>query len=204
MIIALAGLFVGLSLLVSVVGAGSEAFDDMKVQLGLATYLGAWAYLRRSQADPRLRLLAIRRCQNRWLQGHDAAAILGRRRRRWNALFRERVPEYHRLPEFWTAAEIMLVVWFLGLLLTSVIARPGFLFLLPLLGLLLARVLAGRVGDSARLRLEKHVCMNCGYSLLELPIRMLRTPNGSEEPVGPEHCPECGCRWPLIPPEPPE
>jgi hypothetical protein len=202
--IALAVLFVGLSLLVRVVGAGSEAFDDLKVQLGLATYLAAWAYLRRYQVDPRLRIFAIRRCQNRWLDGPDAAAILARRRQRWSALFRERLPEYHRLPEFWTALEFMLVVWFFGLLLTSTMGYPGFLILLPLFGLALARVLAGRVGDSARLRLEKHLCMNCGYSLLELPIRMLWTPTGSEEPVGPEHCPECGCRWPLIPPEPPE
>jgi len=201
---ALALLFVGLSLLVRVVGAGDEAFDGLEVQLGLAIYLGAWAYLRRSQVDPRFRIFAIRRCQNRWLDGPDGAAILGRRRRLWSTLFRERLPEYHRLPEFWSALEFMLVAWFLGLLLTSTLAKPRFLIILPLLGLLLARALAGRVGNSARQRLEGHLCMNCGYSLLELPIRFLRTPSGSEDPVGPEHCPECGCRWPLIPPEPPE
>jgi hypothetical protein len=49
-------------------------------------------------------------------------------------------------------------------------------------------------------RLKGDLCIDCGYSLGELPAERLVTRDGGSVSVGPERCPECGCPWPMVPP----
>jgi len=41
-------------------------------------------------------------------------------------------------------------------------------------------------------------CRNCGYALDDLPSEQQATINGTQRPLGPSTCPECGQRWPLV------
>lgn len=99
----------------------------------------------------------------------------------------------------------MCAVAFASMIVPHLLRLPGFpvphLALLPFISpvmiwalILMSLQIPRRVRKRARNAIDHQACPDCGYDL-----RNLSGPD-TPHPVGPAACPECGVRWPLVPP----
>lgn len=162
------------------------------------------------------RRAARRRLSTLRLEPAELARQLERRRAFWRTALLSARPEHLQTPE--------LALTFAGLVVAAAVVDQvlrAYLFsgihsmFYIAVALAPTALYARRLARRDHRRLLDHACMNCGYPLAEVPTtwatapRRPDAPAGSDNPVdhpirerlGPERCPECGCHWPLVPPE---
>lgn len=126
--------------------------------------------------------------------------VLKDRRAYWMEVLRQPAADCQHATR--ASSNAVLEVW-LGTCILMVLAFLRFdLFLSVPLGLvvllLLARAIRRHMLRSQLLSvLCRHSCSGCGFSLESL---MDHTIWNGDVGLGPDHCPECGCPWPLVPP----
>jgi hypothetical protein len=95
-----------------------------------------------------------------------------------------------------TAIFLLIVAINLGLVRLSIVF-VAFMFLGALAAMVAVRRRRCKVWKSrVREAIESRACADCGYALLGV------SPGKPEHPsLGPSRCPECGGRWPALPPQ---
>jgi hypothetical protein len=178
--------------------------------IGFATALGM---LRTSSRTTRFvqlkwRLLVRDRLRISWLDDLDGGERLKARHELWIRKIEGGSPTWHpyHLHFFWAFVLLMLglaawhAVLALGLGPFNTWRLAGPLLIVVLFAVLMRRGFSGFRQRRSLTRLQAGQCIDCGYSLAELPSRRLATRDGGSISVGPERCPECGCPWPMVPP----
>lgn len=162
------------------------------------------------------RRAARRRLRTLRLAEPDLATQLERRRKFWRTALLSARPDCWQMPELaWMFAGLLIATAAVDQILKAYLFSEMHVVFYVACALAPTAIYARRLAKRDHQRLVDHACMNCGYPLAEVPTtwaaaqRRPDAPAGSDNPadqpirerLGPDRCPECGCHWPLIPPE---
>jgi hypothetical protein len=186
---------------------GRWSMYDAFVIAFMLVFIPVMAWKMRTAEFRRWGLLAKRRGMVSWFSRDGAGDSLERRRTGWTTMLGRRrwFASSHPDTYCWTGAFGIAVVLLFGVhRFFPSLGFTGLLIYPIIVGMLLVGVIKSRqLRKESLARLKTRCCLDCGHGLEGLTGRLLPTAAGGTVATGPERCPECGCAWPMVPPEMP-
>lgn len=144
----------------------------------------------------------------------DLAKELERRRRFWHAALGSSRPNHLQTPELAAVfAGLITMIAAVDQILRAYLYSELHVVFYVGFALGPTALFARRLAKRDHQRLADLACMNCGYPLADVPTAWATAPGPPDaatdadapqpvlERLGPPRCSECGCDWPLVPPE---